>query len=210
MFCHCILQLYVFVCSCMSLFSQHKQQLWGQMWHPAADKVPANKQSNEQTCKPYHHSHSGLSRKKDASKSAHMVLGWRAKEKLRKDKHSNITGNIVMGCFLEQKWTCCCSIFFYVPLCTQWLKPPLLGSPLYRWKSWGMMGCTGSRALGFLGRPSVLNFLMLSTIFLMSATQFHLESVLWGQEGCFVNLRDTHMEQLAEQGNPALPYELTL
>lgn len=95
----------------VSFFSHHKQQLWGQMWHPAADKVPSNKQSNEQTCKPYHHSHSGLSRKKDASKSAHMVLGWRAKEKLRKDKHSNITGNIVMGCFLEQKWTCCCSFF---------------------------------------------------------------------------------------------------
>lgn len=148
----------------MSLFSHHKQQLWEQMWPPAADKVPVNKQSNEQTCKPYPHSHSGLSRKKEVSKSAHTVLGWRAKEKLRKDKHSNITGTIIMGSFLEQKRTCCCSIFSYVPLCTQWLKPPLLGSSLYRRKSWGMMGCHRMLALGFLGRPSVLNFLMPSTI----------------------------------------------
>lgn len=37
---------------CMFLyvyFPHQKQQLWGKMWHPAADKIPVNKQSNEQT-----------------------------------------------------------------------------------------------------------------------------------------------------------------
>ena len=125
MICHCILQLHVFVCSYMSLslfFS--KQQLWGKMWHPAADKVPVNKQSNEQTSL----SHSELSRKKEASESAHMELEWRAKEKLRKDIHSNNRKHC-NSLFPGAEMYLLLFYFSYVPLCTQWLKPPAARKP---------------------------------------------------------------------------------
>lgn len=81
---------------------------------------------NKAMSKPHYHSHSGLSRKKDASKSAHTELGWRAKEKLRKDTHSNNRkhcNRLVLKMYLLLFYFFLCAIMHSV------IKPPVARKP---------------------------------------------------------------------------------